>query len=68
MPTVVLRGEAPKIFMSFAESHCVGGEGGEAGVSGDVGVSGNLSQENGDEGPGDGLDFSFKVISQLTWG
>ncbi len=73
-PTVELSGDAPKIFMSFAESHCVGGEGGSEGVSGAEGELGSLSQAKGESGGGDGLGLSLRVIADnyvvhpvITW-
>ena len=57
-----LKGDAPKIFMSFAESHCVGGEGGSDEVSGVVGEPGRLSHEKGDAGGGDRLGLSLRVM------
>lgn len=61
-PAVALKGDAPKIFMSLAESHCVGGEGGSEGVSGVVGELGSLSHEKGEIGAGDGLGLSLRVM------
>ncbi len=62
MPTVVFKGVAPNTFMSRAESHCVGGDGGEVGTSTDCGEFGTLSHENDDEGAGEGLGLSFSVM------
>ena len=61
-PAVEPKGEAPKILMSFADSHCVGGEGGSEGASGVVGELGTASHENADAGAGDGLGLSLRVI------
>ena len=58
----MLSGDAPKIFMSLADNHCVGGEGGSEGVLKAAGELGSLSHENGDSGAGDGLGLSFSVI------
>ena len=59
------RGVAPKSFMSFAVSHCVGGEGGTVETSGGRGELGTLSQEKGLDGPGMGLDFNLSVMARV---
>ncbi len=61
-PTVVFKGVAPNSFMSFAVSHCVGGEGGTVETSG-RGELGMLSQEKGLDGPGIGLGLNFNVMA-----
>lgn len=43
MPTSCLRGSAPYVFMSFADSHCVGGDGSAATSPGGLGAA--VSQE-----------------------
>lgn len=60
---VLLRGSAPKIFMSRAVSHEVGGDKAERERGGEVGggVGGRLSKERG-AGDGDSLRVSFRVI------
>jgi hypothetical protein len=60
---VLLRGSAPKIFMSRAVSHSVGGDNAESDTGGEEGggVGGRLSKERG-AGDGDCLSLSFRVI------
>ena len=58
MSEVDVSGRAPKIFISRAESHEVGGEGNE--FSELVGGEGT-SQENGDAGAGEGLSLRVMV-------
>ena len=60
---VLLRGSAPKIFMSRADNHAVGGDKAESGTGGEEGggVGGKLSKERG-AGEGDCLRVSFRVI------
>lgn len=56
---VDVSGRAPKIFMSRAESHDVGGEGSVFSVlDGGEGAS----QENGDAGAGEGLSLRVMVV------
>ena len=67
MPTVDFSGEAPKIFMSRAYSHCVGGDGGALAADSSAeedgcGESGTLSHEKGEPGSGDELALSLSVI------
>jgi len=58
MSEVEVSGRAPKIFMSRADSHEVGGEGSEFSefVDGE-----GTSQENGDAGAGEGLSLRVMV-------
>lgn len=58
---VLLRGSAPKIFMSRAVSHEVGGDKVDRGGDERGGVGGRLSKERG-AGDGDCLRLSFRVI------
>jgi len=63
---VLLRGSAPNIFMSRAESHDVGGgrPDSEAGGGEGGGVGGRESKDRG-AGDGDCLSLSFSVISAM---
>lgn len=66
-PTVVFRGVTPKTFISRADSHCVGGEGGAVETSERCGELGTLSHENGLDGPGVGLGRNLRVmIAELS--
>lgn len=60
---VLFRGSAPKIFMSRADSHDVGGGIGDEESEGEEGggVGGRFSKENG-AGDGDCLSLSFRDI------
>jgi len=59
---VLFRGSAPKIFMSRADSHDVGGGKPDKGTDGEEGGGvGKLSKERG-VGDGDCLSLSFSVI------
>jgi len=62
MSEVDVSGRAPKIFMSRAESHDVGGEGRV--LSEVVGGEGT-SQEKGEVGGGEG--FSLRVMVRVAW-
>ena len=59
------RGDAPKVFMSGAESHDVGGEGARSEGSKAGGDEGSRSHVKGDAG-GEGLGLSFRVIAGGT--
>jgi hypothetical protein len=64
---VLLRGSAPNIFMSRAESHEVGGGKADKDEGGDEGggLSGRVRKERGaGEGVGEGLSLSRTVIVQ----
>ena len=61
MPNSGLSGSAPKTFMFFASSHCVGGDPGSE-VELDDGDVGKLSHENGAAGDGAFVDFSLSVM------
>lgn len=60
-PISDLSGSAPYIFMSRADSHDVGGEGGVLIASGVEGTDGRLSQEN-EGGSGEWLGLSLIVM------